>query len=69
MALTDSQLLEMVEEAIAARLAGGSYESYSDGALQFRATPLDQLFAMRTRLQQSVRGTSFSLARMNRSRR
>jgi hypothetical protein len=69
MGLTDAQLLELVEEAIANRLAGSSYESYSDGALQFRATPMASLFDMRTRLQQSVRGTAFTLARINRSRR
>jgi hypothetical protein len=69
LSLTDAQLLELVEDAIACRLAGSSYESYSDGALQFRATPLTELYAMRDKLQRVVRGTSFSLARINRSRR
>ena len=67
--MTDADLLNLIESVIAKRLAGDAYESYGDGQLQYRTTPLTDLYRMRSELQGLARGTPFGLARLNRTRR
>lgn len=58
-------LLNQVEQAISTRLAGDSYESYSEGGQHFRGTPLKDLYQLRKDLTEQLAaesGRSFTLA-------
>lgn len=47
--MTNAELLTLINDEIAARLAGGAVDEWREGAHQVRHTPLDKLMAMRER--------------------
>jgi hypothetical protein len=61
MAMTDTEMLELVEQVIKHRLQGDGYNGYTAQQNVFQGESLDSLFkrrdALRARIQESTRGT------------
>lgn len=50
MAFTATELLDLIDQVIAKRLAGDAVESYTEAQNRFAGTPLRDLFDIRDRL-------------------